>query len=316
MRGLRRTFGRRKMQLKSRKAPSSGPSGHLLPRGEKAAVLAAIFALTFAAAAQAQPAPDAGLRDRVDRLERQLDEVRAIVLQARSTGRPVEIKEAGPDPMVTDLQGKFDDMNQTLTSLNGQVEGLAHDLDTARKDLADARAQNASLADRVDKLEKAFAALQPAPSSGPPPQAPGLDGAPPDQGAAADGGDPKASYEHARQLMLDGDYPGAAAAFQGYIDHWANTPNAPTARYWLGEIKYVQQDYAGAAQSYVAALRGWPATAWAPDATVRLALSLAELNRPKEACGALDEFDRRYAKAPAATKARAAAAREKAKCSS
>ena len=72
----------------------------------------------------------------------------------------------------------------------------------------------------------------------------------------------------------------------------------------------------GAAQSYVASLRGWPASAWAPDAVVRLALSLVELNRTQEACAALNEFDRRYAKAPAATKARASAAREKAKCSS
>ena len=277
---------------------------------------ALLAAAVMAAPALAQPAPDAGLRDRVDRLERQLDEVRSIVLQARSTGRPVEIKEAGPDPMVTDLQSKFDDMNQTLASLNGQVESLAHDLGQARKDAADAKAQEDALADRVDKLEKALATFQAPPqTAGPPPgSGPGLAGASPDRGANA--GDPKSAYQHARQLMLDGDYPGAAAAFQDYIDRYANTPNTTTARYWLGEIKYVQQDYAGAAQSYVAALRGWPATAWAPDATVKLALSLAELNRPKEACGALNEFDRRYAKAPAATKDRAAAARVKAKCSS
>jgi TolA-binding protein len=47
---------------------------------------------------------------------------------------------------------------------------------------------------------------------------------------------------------------------------------------------------------------------------VKLSLSLAALHKNAEACGALAELDRRYPKAAPATKARAAAAREKIKC--
>jgi tol-pal system protein YbgF len=192
--------------------------------------------------------------------------------------------------------------------LTGQVETLAHDLDQSRKDAADAKAAVDALADRVDKLEKAAATQAPPPPPPPPGTAPSAE-----EGPAMS--DPKTAYDHARELMLNGDYAGAAAAFQGFIDRYADTPNAPAARYWLGEIKFVQQDYAGAAQSYVAALHGWPSMPWAPDATVRLASSLVELNRPHEACAALGELERRYPKAPEATKTRAAAVREKAKCS-
>src|SRR5580700_7678343 len=274
-------------------------------------------ALLAAPAALAQdngPEADSSVRERLDRLEKQLQEVREIVLQARSTGRPIEIKDAGPDPVVTALAGRVDDMEQSLRGINGEVDDLTHRLDLARKDANDEKAEIAALSDRVDKLEKALAAL-----TAPPPAA---QPAPADAGAAdngppapsADQGDPKAAYAHARQLLLDGDYPGAQAAFQTYVDQYGSTPMAPQARYWLGETKYVQEDYAGAAAAYIGAAKGWPQSAWAPDAVVKLALSLLQLNRPTDACAALGEFDRHYAKSGGAAKARADAARIKAKC--
>jgi TolA-binding protein len=61
-------------------------------------------------------------------------------------------------------------------------------------------------------------------------------------------------------------------------------------------------------------VKSWPQTAWAADADVKLSLSLIALNKPREACAALSEFDRHYAKANPAEKTRAAAARIKAKC--
>ncbi|HXQ46301.1 MAG TPA: tol-pal system protein YbgF [Caulobacteraceae bacterium] len=275
-------------------------------------------ALLAAPAALAQdngPGVDASLRERLDRLEKQLQEVREIVLQARATGRPIEIKDAGPDPMVTALSGRIDDMEQSLRGINGQVDDLTHRLDLARKDANDEKAEVAALSDRVDKLEKALAAM-----TAPPPA---VQPAPADTGAAesgapapaADQGDAKTAYTRARQLLLDGDYQAAQAAFQAYVDQYPSTPQTPQARYWLGETNYVQDDYAGAAAAYIGATKGWPQTSWAPDAVVKLALSLLELNRPTDACAALGEFDRHYAKSGgAAAKARADAARIKAKC--
>jgi tol-pal system protein YbgF len=271
-------------------------------------------AATAFAQAEAGDAPRETSDGRIDRLEKQLREVREIVLQARSTGQPVEIKEAGPDPQVTALSAKFDDMDQTLRSLNGQIESLTHDIEVAHKDADDAKAANQALSDRLDKLEKDVAA----PAAAPPPPPPSDAGAPSPDAAQASpapgGGDPKVAYANARKLMMDGDYPSAAAAYQDYVDHYGKQPNAPEARYWLGETKYAQEDYAGAAVAYIAAIHGWPQTAWGADADVKLALSLLALNKPTQACQALGEFDRHYAKASAAEKARADGARVKAKC--
>lgn len=271
-----------------------------------------VICLGWSSAIHAQDrSDDSDLRDRLKHIEKDLREVRAIVLQARATGHPVEIKDAGPDPQVADLQTKVDDVSQTLRGLTGQIESLSHDLDLARKDAAQAQAQSAAAADRLDRLEKQVAALTPAPpaaAGGPPPAPPGADAGPP-------GDDPKAAYARARKLLLDGDYPAASTAFQDYIDRYGDAANASAARYWLGETKYIQSDYAGAATALISAIHGWPQTSWAPDAVVKLSLALVQLNKSPDACQALAEFTRHYAKtAPPATKARAKAARVKAGC--
>jgi tol-pal system protein YbgF len=283
------------------------------------AAAALAFASTAGAAMAQQDYADTPSR-RLDRIEKQLREVREIVLQARATGAPVEIKEAGPDPQIGALTARLDDMDQTLRGLTGQIETLQHDLDVARRNAESAQSTLGALSDRVDKLERAAAAApgpQPGgrPSAGGPSDAGGTLG---DQTAAPAGpagpADPKAAYEAARQLLLDGDYKAASAAFQDYVDRFGDTANARSARYWLGETKYIQEDYASAAQAYLSAIRGWPATSWAPDAVVKLALSLNQLGRTKEACGALAELPKRYPKASATIKTKADAARQKAGC--
>jgi tol-pal system protein YbgF len=245
---------------------------------------------------------------RLDRLERQLNEVRQIVLQARATGAPIEIKDAGPDPQVDALTTHLNEMDQTLRGLTGQVETLGHNLDSARQDVAQANAQVASLADRVDKLEKQVAAMAPPPPPPPAPPGPAADAAPPGPG------DAKAAYAHAHDLLLSGDYAAAAAAYQDYVDRFSDAANIATARYWLGETKYIQADYAGAITAYAGAVKGWPRTSWAPDAIIKMSLSLAQENKTTAACGFLGEIDRRYPEASTAAKARATAARQKVGC--
>ena len=256
--------------------------------------------------------PNEPPKRRLDRLEREVNEVRSIVLQARATGHPIEIKDAGPDPELSAMQAKLDDMQATLRGLTGQIELLQHDANQAKQDAATAQSAVAALADRLDKMDKQLAGAAPPP----PPPPPANEAATPraEAGPAPAAGDAKAAYAQARQLLLNGDYPAASSAFQAYLDRYGDQPGAPTARYWLGEVKYVQEDYAGAAASLIASLRGWPQTAWAPDAVIRLSQALVRLNKTPDACATLIEFDRRYAKSPPATKARANAVRTQAQC--
>jgi tol-pal system protein YbgF len=271
-------------------------------------IATALLCLAPTAQAQSQDHSDTDyLRDRIGRMEKQLSELRSIVFQARDTGQPVQVRDAGPDSQLIAIQTRVDDFSQSLRTLTGQVETLSHDLTLARKQLADAQAQSAALADRLDKLEK-----QVAPPPPPPPQAQAAPSGSDD--AEPSSGDAKAAYARANGLMLDGDYAAASAAFQDYIDHYGDTPSAPRARYQLGSIQYAQRDYQSAATTLIGSIRGWPRTSWAPDAMVQLSLSLVQLGKAPDACRTLIELRRHYPAASTVDKAHARTASLKAGC--
>ena len=73
---------------------------------------------------------------------------------------------------------------------------------------------------------------------------------------------------------------------------------------------------AGAVAAYAAALNGWPTTSWAGETTLKLARALDATDRKPQACGALGEFNRRYAAtASASLKTIAGQVRTQAACS-
>jgi tol-pal system protein YbgF len=263
---------------------------------------------------------------RMDRLEKQIREMRQIIVQARSTGQPVDVRIAtDPDPAVLALTPRLDDLEQSARTLNSQVETLTHDLDTARRAAADAKDQVRTLNERLDKLDTRLQIVEGiqrgvAAANGPPPmvQAP----PPPQQqqqeepqAEAAQGApDPAQSYATGRKLFIAGDYSGSAAAFQAFIEQSGDSAQGPQARYWLGESFFRQNDFSDAATAFIGAVRGWPKTTWAPDAVVKLARALQAMNRPKDACGTLDELNRRYPTISISVAAQAKDTRAKAQC--
>ena len=310
---------------------------------------AAAAALLFAPAAHAQD--DRRLRD----LEKQVRELRAIVFQGRDTGQPVIVKPEGPDPQVTALQQRSDQQDQQIRDLTGRIEVLNHDVEEAKgattQARTDAEAQRQALSDRISRVEgelTAVAAPPPAaapgdptlapPAAAPPAAAaPGAAAAPALRGGALTarvqsqdtgtlGGAsgpaatpppsaPADSYEGAMASYKAGDYASAAGGFQAYATAHPSGAKGQEARYYLGQSLYARATYPEAARAYAEALKGWPKAGWAPDATVKLAQALVQLDRAPSACQALAEYARRYAgSAPAAVKVRATAIRSRAQC--
>ena len=277
---------------------------------------------------------------RVQRLEQQVKELRSIVFQGRDTGQPVVVKPAGPDPDVVALGQKVDEENERIRSLTGQIETLQHDLDESRRTTdqlkADADTRSHAVDDRLGRLEGQLATGGvPAPTAAIDPNAPPLNprqaksaaltqgayagdnsqfgGAPGPTATAPPTGD---AFQASYKKLTDADYPGAQSGFEGWLAANPSSPRAGEARYYVGQSLYMRENYAAAARSYAEALKGWPKSKWAPEATVKLAQSLQQLDRGDQACAALSEFDRRYGKdAAPATKSRAKATRTAAKCS-
>lgn len=241
---------------------------------------------------------------RVERMEKVVRELRAIVFQAQKTGAPVVVQPADTDARMADLSNRISDLEQSLTRLNGSLEAATYELNQSKKRNADLEGQLKTLGDRVAAAEQTAAAALP-----PPPPPPGEGGFP-----AAGSGDPAADFGKARQLMLAGDYDQAELAFADFVTAYPDDTRTQEASYWLGKTLTVRGDNNRAASAYIGAIRGWPKTSWAPDAIVELSRSLIALKKPTDACAALGEFTKRYPQAPAAVKTRAAAARTQAKC--
>jgi tol-pal system protein YbgF len=235
---------------------------------------------------------------RLDRVEQTLREMRAILYQGRDTGRAVVVQPAETQGQLELMTRKVDDLEATLRTINSQLDALAADISTLRRDTADAaavqqqrQAANTALIARIDALEKRL-----------------------DEQAARVVADPVQGFQSAMQAYLDGQNGAAATGFQSWLDANPDAEQAPEARYYLGEALFKQAAYDDAAIAYVAAIRGWPTTAWAPDATVKLARSLIEIKKTSEACGILTDFNSHYPRATATVKSAAAAARTRARC--
>lgn len=272
-----------------------------------ASSLALAVALAGGATAWSQtPMPDP-LDDRsvkrLERMEKVVRELRAIVFQGRDSGKPVVVQPAETEGQLQGLAQRIVDLEETLTALNRQNEASTFELDQARRALAEAQAANRALADRLAALEARTGKIEA------------------DAQAALEAeevveaeGDPDAEFAAARKLMLDGDYDGAYVAFDRFVKQYGDTPKGAEGRYWLGKTLSVRGDHGGAAGAYIGAIRGWPKTTWAPDAVLELSRSLIALKKPADACQTLDELARRYPKAPAGVLSRAATARVQAKC--
>ena len=284
----------------------------------KAALLASVLALTaipalswpalsWAQTAMPDPLDDRSVK-RLDKMEKVVRELRAIVFQGRDTGKPVVVQPAETDAQIAALSEKLNDLEQTLTKLNGQNENLTHDLDQARRAGDSEKTRADALDQRLAALEKRIADQEAAATAA---AAAATPAAPAPVAASTD---PNTAFKAARQLLLDGDYGGAEQAFAGYVEAYPDSAKAPEARYWLGETQFVREAYGDAAGNYLGAVRGWPQTSWAPDAVLKLSRSLVALKKPADACKTLDELAKRYPKAPAAITSRAASTRAQAKC--
>lgn len=275
-----------------------------------ATMVVAMGSLGFSPAWSAE---DAG---RIDRLEKQIKELRAIVYQARDTGHPVEVRPEGPDPAVTALTQRVDDLEATLRKLQGQMEQANHVSDQNKAafdaERTDRTSQVQGLADRLTRLESQVVTLSSPP---PPPVDPHVRHADRTSSSGEPVADTGAEFKTARTLLVSGDYGGAAQAFQAFVSAHPNDPKTPEAYYWLGESYSVRDLHGDATSAYARALKGWPKSSWAPDAVIKLSRALAATQRTSEACAAMSEFSRRYEKtATSVLKTRATQTRDKLGC--
>ena len=296
------------------------------------AALAGLFAANFNP--RALHAEDLGdVSDKLDRVERDLRELQYEVYKGSppantggNAGAPVGTGAASG--------ARLNDLEQSLRELRGQVETLAFQLKQMNEQLELSRKETAY---RLGALEGGAPASPlpvnagpaPKPLSNPKPasgfsggsnqgaQQPGTLGSVPS--AAVDdyssiGPTPRQQYDAAMELLTRAQYSEAQSAFRGFVATNPKDELAGPAQYWVGDIAFTQKDYQGAAKSFADVLKRYSKTAKAPDAMLKLGLSLMELGQKKESCTTFGAIKAKYPNASKTVLDRAARRAAEAKC--
>ncbi|HZS82315.1 MAG TPA: tol-pal system protein YbgF [Stellaceae bacterium] len=292
-----------------------------------------------AGAARAQDRDLRPLLDRIDRLERDMNQLQRQVYRGVSpSGAPVPVTPADSGTAVnTEL--RMDQLENQMRSITGSLEEVTYNIDQLKQRL-DKLVSDVDL--RLSQLEhpgdaaakpsgEAVAAAAPRaaekpsspPGAGNPAVAPSKSGvltapgeaqtAPSQQTAAANPatggplptGTPQEQYNYAFGLLRQADYPAAEQALRSFVQRYPNDPLAGNAQYWLGETYYVRKDYTNAAQSFAEGYKRYPKSGKAADNLLKLGMSLGNLGQKKEACLTFGQLGKDFPNASANIKERA-----------
>ncbi|HEY8963923.1 MAG TPA: tol-pal system protein YbgF [Alphaproteobacteria bacterium] len=107
------------------------------------------------------------------------------------------------------------------------------------------------------------------------------------------------AYDQAFGFLQQSNYTDAENAFRNFLATYPNHPLAANAQYWLGETYFAQTQYSTAAKTFAKAFQDYPKGQKAPDALLKLAVTLEKMNKKNDACLTLKELKKRFPSGPA-----------------
>jgi tol-pal system protein YbgF len=128
------------------------------------------------------------------------------------------------------------------------------------------------------------------------------------------GGDAKSDFDFAKGLHDRGDLELAEGAFRDFLRKYPRDRRVADATFWLGEGLYGRTRFREAAEQYLTVTTRHAQATRAPEAMLKLGMSLRGLGAKDEACGTFDQVGRKYPKAPPAILAAATRERARAQC--
>lgn len=124
----------------------------------------------------------------------------------------------------------------------------------------------------------------------------------------------KIDYDLALAALKEGNLALAKTKFADFIKQHPSSILQSNATFWYAEIFYREGNFNQAAINYLQCYKKYPKGSKAPDALLKLAYSLASLNKNKEACSMLDKLESEFPKRPISSIKRAKEAWTKFRC--
>jgi tol-pal system protein YbgF len=307
----------------------------------------AVTAAFLPAAAQtygSRPPADGGgaMAGRIERLEEQLADLQGVVAAVETLAKNNSQAGSGyaasgggaSAEQIRQLSEQIAELTQRLERLEARMGGGAGPQTASpRADLGGYSAAPASGFEDKQQLPPLGAAPaypRPQPSAGvgqppysAPPRAyasgPGAAVAPlpvPSSGpqSASAGGSSRALFDQAYGALNRREYSAAETYFQQFLEEYPTDPLAGSAQYWLGETAFVSGEYKTAADRFLKTFTNFPTNERAPEALLKLAISLRRLGNNTDACATFVELAQRYPRAPAQVLQRADSEKKRANC--
>ena len=249
-------------------------------------------------------------------------------------GTPSTTAMPGANPALARLEVRMSQLEQDLRSVTGRMEDVSFQLrkldDRLDKLAADMEfrlgqgkpAEPAAAASVAGIAAGASAgagndAAMPSARSGDAtaPNAAGAPSSPAQQTASLPPKTPRELYARAFAQLEKHQYEDSAAGFSEFLKANPEDPLADNARYWLGETYYARGEYGRSAELFLDAYEKNKTGPKAPDTLLKLGLSLASLNKTREACATFRELGRAFPNAPDAVKDRAGQESKRLACS-
>lgn len=272
---------------------------------------------------------DSEAREQINVLRQQVSEMEA---------RIAKMEQALNSQALLELYAQVETLGLELGKLNGQIEMLSNDnamLQKRQRDFYIDLDNRLRQIEQPGKQSSAVPADEPAAGSSghslatPPsdkeqaaapsahaimPEATAPDGATPF--AASDsnavlanelspaGPAENSAYREAYDLFRNGEYAGAIAQFEGFLENYPQSNLAPGAAYWIGNAHYALRDYQLAINAQRRLIAKYPDSNKVPDAFLNIATSQLEMGDSKASKQTLESLLVKYPDSEAAKKAK------------
>ncbi len=110
-------------------------------------------------------------------------------------------------------------------------------------------------------------------------------------------GDEKSQYEYAINLLRQGDYETAEKAFIEFITIGDDKNYLSNSHFWLAETYYVRENFKDAAKNYLNLYQTFPNANKAPDALLKLGISLVNMRQKEQGCITFMQLQESYPEA-------------------
>ena len=282
------------------------------PRSITALTASAAIVSLSASAALAQRQPPPTPEQRLDRLERQVQQVQRQVFPK---GRPADTagffnEPAATQSSVVTLDQRLDALERQVADMLRQSEENGHRMQTIQSDLgrfrADQEQRMSTLEQRMNEAASASAVTAPVvetppattkPSTKPAPGKPLASVSPPagtELGTAVQGDPGEDAYTEGFRLWEAGQYDDAIRSLRAFTAAYPKHRRTSYANNLIGRALLDKGDTRGAAQALLANYRNNPKGERAPDSLFYLGQALMKLGQPGQACKAYAELDAVY----------------------